>query len=577
MIPEEVIQRIRETANIREVVEEYVPLRKAGRNWVGVCPFHADTDPSFTVNEDKQFFYCFGCGEGGNVFKFIMNLKGLTFIEAVKYLAKRYAIDIPERPLTSFQREKQHLKDILLRVNEEAANFYSNLLEKSDKAKSARLYLKNRGINAYIIKKFRLGWAPDMWDSLINHLKSKNFPLEAAEKAGLIVAKNSGTGYYDRFRSRIIFPIQDLDGNTIALGGRLVSEGRPKYLNSPETSIYHKGKTLYGLYETKEYIRKSGLGIVVEGYMDLLALVQEDIKNVIATLGTALTPEHIGILKRQARNWVLLFDGDSAGTKAALRALPLFFSAGLNVKVLTLPDNHDPDSFVKRNGREQLLSLIESSPSGIDFAVDYAVRSFGTDIEGKRSTVDLLLPMLGAVSDPVLQALMVGRVAQKLGLPEESILKKLEQTPQQRTSGKDTQKPANKSKINRAEAQLLGFLILYPDYQPQFMELNLEQWLTDQVLKEIWSVIQDANSSANKPIDITQLLNRVSNEEATQLIGKIARNLPPIDQPEEMANELREFCKKRHNKILRQQLLEQVRVCESEEQKVWLERLQRLQ
>ncbi len=580
MIPEEVIQKVRDTANIREIVEEYVPLRKAGRNWVGLCPFHTENDPSFTVSEEKQLFHCFGCHEGGDIFKFLMKIKGVSFIEAVKYVASRYGIDIPEKPLTKKEKKKKREKDLLLIANKEASNFYHNLLLDSIEGEKALKYLIDRGITTSTIKSFYIGWAPDVWDKLVNYLKNRGISEQVAERAGLIIKRPSSRGYYDRFRARIIFPIEDIKGDIVALGGRVIDDSLPKYLNSPETPIYQKSQVLYGLFKTKEHIRRSGLGIVVEGYLDLISLFQHDIKNVVATLGTALTEEHVSILKRHARNWILIFDGDQAGTKAALRALPLFLKASINVKVLNLPDEHDPDSFIRNKGKERFLSLLEKAQSGLDFAINKAIEQYknnGTlDIEAKSNVVEMLLPLLSAVSDPVLQALMVGRVSQVLSIREENILRKLEIVSKPKRNITKNKTTDTKRRSNKAEEQLLGFLILYPEYQSEFLKFELEQWLESPEILSLWLLIKDLYYSTG-PVDLNKLYAQL--EEGSEkyfLVSKLIRNFPPIEDVGSVCEELKLFCKKKRNKVLKQQLLEQLKSSPIEEQTLWLKRLKEL-
>ncbi len=582
MIPEEVIQKVRDTANIREIVEEYVPLRKAGRNWVGLCPFHSENDPSFTVSEEKQLFHCFGCNEGGDIFRFLMKLKGLSFIEAVKYLAERYGIDIPQKPLSKKEKEKRKEKDLLLKANKEASLFYHNLLLNSPEGEKGLNYLFNRGIKKETIISFKIGWAPESWDRIVNYLKNKNITEDIAQKAGLIVKRSSSKGYYDRFRSRIIFPIEDINGDIVAIGGRVIDDGLPKYLNSPETPIYQKSHILYGLYKAKEAIRKKGTGIVVEGYLDLISLFQQGIENVVATLGTALTTQHITLLKKHARNWILIFDGDSAGIKAALRALPLFFKASLNVKVLNLPDNHDPDSFIRTEGKEKFLTLLEKAPSGLDFAINKAIEQHKNkegllDIERKLDVIETLIPILSAVEDPVLQSLMVGKVAQILSIREESLLKKLRIESTNNKPSNLMKKDFEKRPINKAEEQLIGFLLLYPEYQKEFLSFEIEQWLDSSRLRNLWLIIKDLYYTKGA-IGIDEIYEYLEEDSSIySLVSKIIREFPPIEDKKHVVKELKEFCNKKRIKILREQLLEQLKESPFEEQTLWLKRLKELQ
>ncbi len=569
-IPEDVLQSVLEAANIREVIGEYVSLKKRGRNWVGLCPFHPDKNPSFSVNEEKQIFYCFGCGEGGNVFKFLMKMQGIDFVESVKLLANRYGIPIPERPQSSREQRHRKEREELISLNLQASEFYHQNLLHSKDAAEARAYLKRRGLNSEIISRFHLGWAHDRWTGLINYFKAKGLSLEMAEKAGLLVSSEKGTGYYDRFRGRIIFPIADRSGKVVALGGRIMGDGHPKYLNSPESPVYHKGRVLYGLYQNKGAISHSGRGYVVEGYMDFLALAQFGIDQAVATLGTALTENHVRQLKGLCKDWVLVFDGDAAGTKAALRAIPMFYKLNLRVRVLSLNPEDDPDTFVRREGKEAWESLVGKACPGVDFAIQRGLASYGKDLEGRLKTIEDVLLILQAIGDPVRKSLLAGHVAQRLGVREESLWGRLDtgaaKRDIRRRPGLPVQDP--ESKIHRglknsADAKLIGFLLRYPRYIGIFVDLGLDLWLKDPSLRDLWMAMSHLYSMTGR-LEPSALESQIeSTPKLRALAMQLYADFPACEDEgmeEMMLAGLKRYSEDCRNKALRWSILEQIKM-----------------
>ena len=565
-IPEDVLQSVLDAANIREVIGEYVSLKKRGRNWVGLCPFHPDKNPSFSVNEEKQVFYCFGCGEGGNVFKFLMKMQGIEFVEAVKVLANRYGIPIPERPQSSREQEQRREREELISLNLQASEFYHQNLLHSKDAAEARAYLKRRGLNSEIISRFHLGWAYDRWDGLVNYLKSKGLSLGMAEKAGLLVSRENGTGYYDRFRGRIIFPIANRSGKVVALGGRIMGDGHPKYLNSPESQVYHKGRVLYGLYQNKGAISHKGMGYVVEGYMDFLALAQFGIDQAVATLGTALTEDHVKQLRGFCKDWVLVFDGDAAGIKAAFRALPLFYKLNLRVRVLSLNPEDDPDTFVRREGKEAWRTLVDKACPGLDFAIQRGLVSYGKDPEGRLKTIEDVLLIIQAIGDPVRKSLLVGHVAQRLGVREESLWERLNtgavDRDIRRRPGPHVQGPESKiykGHKNTADAKLIGFLLKYPEYIGIFVDAGLDLWLKDPSLRDLWMTMSHLYSMTGR-LEPSALESQL---EPTPKLRALAMQLdadfPACEDIEEMLSGLKRYSEGCRNKALRWGILEQMK------------------
>ena len=354
------IDDLKDRADLVRVIEPYArDLRKKGANWMACCPFHQEKTPSFSVNPQKGFYKCFGCGKGGNAFTFLMEMEGLNFPEAIQRVAEMAGVPLPE-PIDDGQykqnkkrkEEKKQVADQVIELNKIALEFWENELSrgKNKKVKDAKEYLVQRGISEEIQGQFRIGFSPDSWDSLLNHLKESGADEKLIEQSGLVSVNEEKERVFDRFRGRIMFPVLDINGNPVAFGARAMGEDQPKYLNSPETPAYVKGQHLYGLFQSKEAIRQKKFAILVEGYLDLIALSQFGITNVAASLGTAFTPEQSKLLSRFTKKIVINYDGDSAGIKAARRAIEELLPQDFEIKVLVLPNGQDPDDFVRANG-----------------------------------------------------------------------------------------------------------------------------------------------------------------------------------------------------------------------------------
>jgi DNA primase len=429
-IPEEKISEIRNAADIVEVVSESVRLKKTGKNHVGLCPFHTEKTPSFTVNPDKQIFHCFGCGSGGNVFTFLMKNDGISFPEAVRVLARRYGVELPEHRPTPQQRRKMAEREQMLAANRAACDYYRRCLLKSTAGQTARNYLKKRRISSETIDGFQIGYAPKGWDNLLNELTGKGYSASLLEKCGLVLRRKSGSGHYDRFRERVVFPIMDLSTRVLGFGGRVLDDSLPKYLNSPETDLYNKGRTLYGLCQTKKHCRDAGAVFIVEGYFDLIALYQHGIRNAVATLGTALTSEHVRLLRGcigSEGRATLVFDSDEAGVAAARRSVSVFDKGYLNAQILTLEAGYDPDSFVFERGAGAFQSAADHARGAIPFLLDTAVEKHGLTIEGKVRIVSELIEPLATIGDEIRQSLCIREVAERLGIDEQAIWSRMQQ------------------------------------------------------------------------------------------------------------------------------------------------------
>ncbi|MEQ9619082.1 MAG: DNA primase [Deltaproteobacteria bacterium] len=415
-----VVKEIKRRLSILDLIENYTSIKKVGKGYVGLCPFHDDHNPSMHVDEEKGFFHCFSCGAGGDILAFYMRYNSITFPEAVSELAKRANIKV-EKPTVGPKRKSQ--AGALLKINSVVSGFYKRVLLKSGKAGAARDYLKSRKIPSETIEEFNLGYAPEGWDHLVKYLQKHNIPLTLAEKTGLVVKKNNGEGYYDRFRDRIMFPIGNVEGRVIGFGGRTVEgEGdQPKYINSPESEIYHKRRNFYGLDKSRDHIRKNNRAIIVEGYTDFLSLYSAGIKNAVATLGTALTRDHVVILRRYTDRFVVVFDGDESGTKAAVRSLDIFLEEGLLPNVVLLPGGKDPDSFLSEDGGDEFIRLVENSPSLLDFYIENTIRECRNGNMSLKSGVGEIAAILMMVNDPLLKSSYIKKTAERLGLRENEV------------------------------------------------------------------------------------------------------------------------------------------------------------
>jgi DNA primase len=420
----EAIEEIRIAANIVDVVGAHVSLRKRGKTYAGLCPFHAEKTPSFTVSDDRQAFYCFGCGAGGSVFDFLMRVRNLTFAEAAKELADRYGIRLPEASETPVQKRARELADLLCEANEAAAAYFHQVLLEDSAAGPARDYLRRRAMGPEMTREFRLGYAPARWDGCKRHLLGRKISPQVAVQAGLLAQKTEGE-VYDRFRNRLMFPIRDLAGRVVGFGGRALDETLPKYLNSPESSVFHKGRILYGLPAAREACRKEGEVLVVEGYFDLLALYSRGIRHVVAPLGTALTTQHVRLLARLAPRAVVVFDGDEAGRRAALRSLELFLREKLPARFLKLPGGMDPDDFVRQQGKEAFLQLLTEARPLLEVFLDETLVDYDGSIAGKVRSVRTVAPLLRLLDSRVEQESYLQLLTRRLGVSEDVLRQEL--------------------------------------------------------------------------------------------------------------------------------------------------------
>jgi DNA primase len=401
--PQTFIDDLRRQADIVRVLSDYVTLKKKGTNWMACCPFHQEKTPSFSVNPSKNIFYCFGCGKGGSVFNFVMEVEGLSFPESVRVVAEKAGMPLPELVDDKRFEAKRKEADEVIELNAWALEFWERqLAEETAEARAAREYVEGRGISVETRRTFRLGYAPNSWDALGIHLKSKGATIGQIERSGLVVKKEQG-GYYDRFRGRLIFPVMDAQGRPVAFGARAMRPGdEPKYLNSPETAAYTKGRHLFGLSATRDEIRRKKFAILVEGYLDLIVPFQHGVRNVVASLGTALTAEQAKLLGRFARKVVVNYDGDRAGISAAKRAIEVLLPEDFEAKVLVLPDGADPDEFMRAHGVEEYNKRRGAAVPHIQFVLEQAVASRNLrNPAQKAEAVEEVLPFVRAVRNSI--------------------------------------------------------------------------------------------------------------------------------------------------------------------------------
>jgi DNA primase len=525
-------EKIKRAADIVEVVGGFVQLKKAGMNHVGLCPFHAEKDPSFTVNRERQTFHCFGCKKGGDVFSFWMEYHSCSFPEALRDLADKYDIVITEAFSQAGEKQRSEERKRLYQINEKATTYFQKLLRHPVQGKKAHAYLKHRMLSDEIISEFRLGYAPSAWDGLVNTLTKEGLNLNDAVQAGLLIAKKSG-GYYDRFRNRIIFPIFDLRDQVVGFGGRVLDDSLPKYLNTPETSLFHKGEALYGLSEAHKYIRESGRVVIVEGYMDCLALRKHGLKEVVATLGTALTEKHVRRLRGYAKEAVVVFDADNAGMRAALRSVPLFSNEGLPAKAVVLPEGYDPDIFINEKGPESFLAMVDSAAPLFELHLNN--RSPRTDEEKVRLLREVI-PVLSEIRDFALRSLYIRRLSENLDIKEDVVLEEVSAFIKNGSGGlpcHENGQTIEGTKVRKTirDRQFLSLILHYPQSLARISECDCKVLLSDPAIIEVIDKILEMNEE-NEGFSPEKLLETLDSEAACQHVRELMLQKPPYCEEE---------------------------------------------
>lgn len=515
LIPQEKITEIQHATDIVQIISEYVHLKQSGRNFIGLCPFHPEKTPSFTVNQEKKLFKCFGCGEGGTVFQFIMKQEGVDFVEAVKYVASKAHIDLSH---LNHQRGSLPLaeKTRLININDFAAKLYHKILLTSEHGGFARDYLQKRQINSQSIKNFCLGYAPDSWDTLIRLCKERNISENLLEKAGLAIPKKEGNGYYDRFRSRLMFPIFDARKQVIGFAGRALDDSLPKYLNSPETVLFNKSNVLYGIDQAKNSILKHRKVILMEGYTDVIMAHQHGIEWSVAVMGTAISKQHLRHLRQYCNQVVLLLDSDIAGWKSSDRSLDIFVEEEFDVKIAQLPKDYDPCDFLVAEGADKFLAYVDNARDFFSFKVEMAASKWDmSTIHGKANAINDVLSTAMKMPDVIKRNLLIKRIAEELSIDEATLrthLKKLNKHPPS---------PDNKQATNQrldasfqAERELLYLMLSCNDLIPRIIEeIGLEEFSNTDLLK-----------IAEKVIELYQKKNTVKEEDVLHMLDDMRLN-----------------------------------------------------
>jgi len=549
-------EEIKRAVDIVELIGQFVQLKRAGQNFLGLCPFHSEKDPSFTVSPAKQMFHCFGCKKGGDLFAFWMAYHNVSFPQAMRELAERYHISLPEKELTPSEKSKMALKESLLRINQIAADYFHQILKTSQKGAPGRAYFQKRSIAQETVEAFKLGYAPDEWRGLSDLLTKKKVDPEKAVLAGLIIAKKS-SGYYDRFRGRVIFPIFNLRGQVVGFGGRVLDDALPKYVNTPETPVFQKGALLYGLHLAYEAIRKSGRAVIVEGYTDVLALKRHGFHGVVATLGTALTREHIRRLKGYAREAVVVFDADAAGKMAAMKSLAFFLDEGLPSRVTVLPQDEDPDTYVNKHGLEAFSHLLDRSVPMFDFYLDLKLAERGDQIESQVNVLQEIVPVLWELRNSAQRSLYVRRLSERSGIPEPAILEELKKWKARQSWSGERERlreslSATKAK-RRDDLYLLDLLIHHPQTTGKLLSNDFRQLLSDPTIVGIFDTVAEIYHDEG-PLPPEAILDRLEGEAAKERFREVMLG-SPICLDSEVGQALKDF----ENRVQRMKISESKR------------------
>ncbi len=550
-ISTDTIDRIREAANIVDVISDYLQLKRQGSTFKGSCPFHNETKPSFTVNPERQIFRCFGCGEGGNVFTFLMKLNNMTFPEAVEFLADRYGISIEK---SAARQEKKEITGQLYEVNEFAAAFFENNLRKTEEGEKANKYLHDRGYGDRLLRKFRIGYAPDKWDSLINIAAKKKIELSDLLKTGLVIHNDEKKRNYDRYRKRIIFPIINEFGKISGFGGRILpgDTSPAKYINSPESPVYQKSKLLYGLFQGKERIRQQNEIILVEGYTDVISLHTNGFANTVASSGTALTEQQGRIMLRYAPKVIILYDADDAGKKATFRGAEILLETGLDVYVIFLDPGEDPDSFFKSKSDREFGNLIDSASPFIEYYINL--------IKNLRKNASLpelikesgsLLSTISKIPNNILKDIYVNQVAENLGVKEKAVINELQKAGRRQNHAKNT-KDNNKieiSTISRSlDADIFKTILTDPASGKTILKKLPMDELVEPLIKEILESVRKLIMKG-KEIPAAQLFDFCKNDEQRRLMTLLITENETFENAHE-PDEFRENIEKKAEQLM---------------------------
>lgn len=553
---QDLIEEIRVQNDIVDVISEYIPLKQKGGSYFGLCPFHNEQTPSFSVNSEKQFYYCFGCGAAGNAYSFIMQMENCDFVEAVKRLADRAHITLPESEYSIQAQELEKLKNTLYDIHKIAGRFYYDELH-TEAGANALSYLNGRRIVTGIQKKFGIGYAPTGRQILYSKLKEKGFSTQAMIKSGLVMEDKTGNGFHDRFYNRLMFPIFDVQGRCIGFGGRIIEKGEPKYLNSPETTLFNKSKTLYGLNFAR--LAKKKEVIIVEGYMDMISIYQAGIHNVVASLGTAFNIEHAKLLKRYADSVILLYDSDDAGTNAALRAIPILVSNGFRVKVLQVPDGKDPDEYIKQNGPQEFSKLLLNAENYILFQVNCIRKRYNMqNTEHKVLFTTEAAEVLSKAASDIEMDVYTKEISEYTGISEDAIKSEINKIRNKADTAYAVRAEKNKFRVyteenkdvvNRkskgiiqAQRNVLYVCASYKDIYVKIIKYLSPEDFPDSIYEKMAELIFNMNEN-NREVFPAEILNHFESVEEQKLVTEVFAVRLNYDSTEAMEKAVNEGVK----------------------------------
>lgn len=523
-IPDEIVEQVRDAADIVQIIGESVPLKRVGRRMVGLCPFHEDSKPSFYVNPERGAFKCFGCGMGGDVFRFIMETERLTFPEAIRLLAERYGIEVPETAGTA--RPKGY-RERLLTANEAALSFFREQLKHPEHGLQARKYLKEREVAEEMIERFELGFAPDAWDQLANFLRRKGIAAEDAAAVGLIAPREKGEGSYDRFRNRVMCPVRNAVGKAVAFSGRLLTGDGPKYINSPESDVFHKSRTFYGLHLAGKEIGKQNAALVCEGNFDVISLHQFGFPVAVAALGTAFTADHAALMERYTKNATFVFDGDEAGQKAMVRLLDVYLEREEQPRVVVLPTGEDPDSFLKDKGAKSLTRLVEKAISLLDFTVDRIFTINGKSSEGMARGLEEACRLAARMQSPIRRGLLANQLSNRTNVPEEVVRQQIERLRRGQKARPFARRQEASRTLPSAERTILATLLHYPAAGREVDREALMLALPDPASRALAERMLTA--PAGDAIDAETLMRPDDDDTVRELAGDLLMLGPPCE------------------------------------------------
>jgi DNA primase len=584
-IPDELIEEIQKSVDIVDVIGEYVQLRKQGRNYFGLCPFHGENTPSFSVSPEKQIFHCFGCGTGGNVISFLMQIEGYTFLEAVTNLAEKADISLPDelQQAQDFPRKTSNEAERMIQVYELANKFYHHLLLNTKEGQNALNYLLTRGFSEEIIKTFEIGYALNQKEFMTRFLMKKGFSLEFLEKAGLMIQKEDGS-YFDRFRDRIIFPIKDHNGKVIAFSGRVMNNGdQPKYLNSPETKIFNKRKILYNFHQARLHIRKKQEVVLFEGFADVISAVKAGILHSVATMGTSLTEEHAKLLSRHAETVIICYDSDSAGVEATFRASKLLSHAGCKVKVAMVPEGYDPDDYIKQFGEEKFRQdVVGASVTLMAFKMQYYRKGKKLQDEADRlKYIEEIIDELSMISNEIEQELYLKQLAEEFSLSKDTLKSQLKE----RLAAKKRDRDRNKQAaifyqvpqtrpllpaFHNAERMLIAHMLRNKEVAERVLreigvEFNIEEHRA--IVTYLYAYYEEGHDP-----NISHFLSKLPHETLSRVVSDIAMmNINTETNDKEIKDYITHVLKQREMSILKEKEAEKK---EAERQKDYIKAAQ---